>query len=76
MFAAFIAEKPTNNIDCTDLQRYGPPSEQSFGNDIKLSSWYLQVLGVSPAYRRRGAGRALMKYGEDKVQSTLPLRVD
>ncbi|KLO05402.1 hypothetical protein SCHPADRAFT_728168 [Schizopora paradoxa] len=51
------------------LPAYGEFTTKALGSaEYKLKAWHLQLIGVFPAFQRRGVGTALIKHTEEIIK--------
>ena len=50
------------------LSQYDDLVERSHGPGVKLGGYHLQVIGTLPEHQKKGVGRALIQYVENKVR--------
>lgn len=50
------------------LPKYSNQTTSALGEGVKLASWHLQLIGVSPEHQRKGIGSALIDLISTKVR--------
>ncbi|KAI0776864.1 hypothetical protein BD413DRAFT_231135 [Trametes elegans] len=53
----------------TFLKEYDALTDRVLAPGLKRGAYALQLIGVAPAYQRKGVGSALMRFGEDKARA-------
>lgn len=51
------------------LSQYDELVERSHGPGVKLGGYHLQVIGTVPEHQKKGVGKALIQYVENKVRN-------